>query len=192
MQFTTEESAMALSHAIMTALIDDDMSGYELAKSFDASLGFFWQASHQQIYQDLRKLSEKGWLSKREVSQRGKPNKISYGLTMAGREAMADWVYKTSKVQEGKDDLFVKLYNLSSDNATHMMAEIDERRKQMMQRLYLYEKIRRAHYDDPESLPVRRQGVYLALLGGIRNGEQFLQWCDEALELMAKVESGAQ
>ena len=183
---------MALSHAIMTALIDDDMSGYELAKSFDASLGFFWQASHQQIYQDLRKLSDKGWLSKREVSQRGKPNKISYGLTLAAREAMADWVYQSSKVQEGKDDLFVKLYNLSSDNVTHLMAEIDERRQRMMQRLYLYEKIRRAHYDDPESLPVRRQGVYLALLGGIRNGEQFLQWCDEALELLAKVESGAQ
>ena len=154
---------MALSHAIMTALIDDDMSGYELAKSFDASLGFFWQASHQQIYQDLRKLSEKGWLSKREVSQ----------------------------VQEGKDDLFVKLYNLGEHNVTHLMAEIDQRRKSMMQRLYLYEKIRRAHYGDPELLPIRRQGVYLALLGGIRKGEQFMQWCDEALELLAKVESTA-
>ncbi|MEH6609076.1 MAG: PadR family transcriptional regulator [Halioglobus sp.] len=183
---------MALSHAIMTALIDDDMSGYELAKSFDRSLGFFWQASHQQIYQDLRKLSEKGWLSKREVSQRGKPNKISYGLTMTGRQAMADWVYQTSKVQESKDDLFVKLYNLGEDNVAHLMAEIDQRRKNMMQRLYLYEKIRRAHYGDPELLPIRRQGVYLALLGGIRNGEQFMQWCDEALELLAKVESPAQ
>ncbi|MFT6285910.1 MAG: DNA-binding PadR family transcriptional regulator [Halieaceae bacterium] len=183
---------MALSHAIMTALIDDDMSGYELAKSFDHSLGFFWQASHQQIYQDLRKLSEKGWLSKREVSQRGKPNKISYGLTIAGREAMAEWVYKTSKVQESKDDLFVKLYNLGEGNVAHLMLEIDQRRKNMMQRLYLYEKIRRAHYSDPECLPVRRQGVYLALLGGILNGEQFMQWCDEALELLAKVERAEQ
>ena len=37
---------MALAHAIMTALIDDDLSGYELAKAFDVSLGFFWRASH--------------------------------------------------------------------------------------------------------------------------------------------------
>ena len=179
---------MALSHAIMTALIDDDMSGYELAKSFDASLGFFWQASHQQIYQELRKLSDKGWLSKREVNQRGKPNKISYGLTKAGRDAMADWVYQQSRVQESKDDLLVKLYNLSAQNINHVMGEIDERRRGMMQRLYLYEKIRRAHYDDPERLPVRRQGVYLALLAGIRNGEQYLQWCDEALALLARLE----
>ena len=58
-----------------------------------------------------------------------------------------------------------------------------------MQRLYLYERIRRSHYDDLDSMSIRRQGVYLALLGGIRNGEQYLQWCDEALKVLAKVES---
>ena len=47
---------MALSHAIMTALLEEDLTGYDLAKKFDTSLGFFWQASHQQIYQDLKKL----------------------------------------------------------------------------------------------------------------------------------------
>ena len=41
---------MALAHAIMTALLEDDLSGYELARDFETSLGFFWQASHQQIY----------------------------------------------------------------------------------------------------------------------------------------------
>ena len=179
---------MALSHAIMTALIDDDMSGYELAKSFDASLGFFWQASHQQIYQELRKLSDKGWLSKREVNQRGKPNKISYGLTLAGREAMADWVYQQSRVQESKDDLLVKLYNLDAANASHIANEIQVRREEMMRRIYLYEKIRRRHYGVPETLPTRRKGVYLALSMGIHQGEQFMAWCDEALVLLATVQ----
>jgi len=110
---------MALSHAIMTALIEDDMSGYELAKAFDASLGLFWNASHQQIYQELRKLAEKGWLNRRKVAQRGKPDKILYGLTLAGREALGDWVYRDSRVQESKDDLLVKLYNLSAENIGH-------------------------------------------------------------------------
>ena len=113
---------MALAQAIMTALIDDDLSGYELAKDFEMSLGFFWQASHQQIYQELRKLSDKGWLNKREVSQSGKPNKIAYGLTRAGREALADWVLGPTKTQVAKDELLVKLYNLiyiQRDTAAH-------------------------------------------------------------------------
>ena len=45
---------MALTHAILTALLEEDLTGYELAKQFDVSLGFFWTASHQQIYQTLK------------------------------------------------------------------------------------------------------------------------------------------
>jgi hypothetical protein len=58
----------------------------------------------------------------------------------------------------------------------------------MMQRVYLYEKIRIRLYADPESLPTRRKGVYLALKMGIGQGEQFLAWCDEALALIATVQ----
>ena len=180
---------MALAHAIMTALIEDDLSGYELAKDFETSLGFFWNASHQQIYQELRKLAKKGWLNKREVSQSGKPNKIIYGLTLAGREALADWVYGITKTQAAKDELLLKLYNLSVDNAEHLAGEIHRRREEMMQRLYLYEAIRRRHYAEPESLPVRHKGVFLALSSGILQGEQFLAWCDQALEMLAGVEA---
>lgn len=179
---------MALAHAIMTALIDDDLSGYELARDFEASLGFFWHASHQQIYQELHKLAAKKWLNRREVSQHGKPNKIVYGLTKSGRETLANWVFDGSRVQAAKDELLIKLYNLSTDNARHLAAEISERREQTMRKVYVYEKIRLRHYADPASLPVRRQGVYLALRAGISQAEQFLAWCDEALEMLATVD----
>ena len=180
--------SMALAHAIMTALIDSDLSGYELARDFETSLGFFWHASHQQIYQELHKLAEKGWLNKREVHQSGKPNKIVYGMTKAGREALAEWILGASKSQVAKDELVIKLYNLSPRNAAHLAAEISERREQMMRLLYTYEKIRLRHYSDPQSLPTRSKGVYLALSRGLGHGQQFLAWCDEALELIASVE----
>tara|TARA_R110002110_G_scaffold406421_1_gene626464 strand:- start:296952 stop:297485 length:534 start_codon:yes stop_codon:yes gene_type:complete len=175
----------------MTALIEDDMSGYELARDFETSLGFFWRASHQQIYQELRKLSDKKWLKRREVSQRGKPDKVVYGITAAGRKALAEWVFTKTKTQSAKDELLVKLYNLSPDNVHHLSAELTERREQMMRLLYLYEKIRRRHYDDPASLPTRRKGVYLALALGIRQGELFLAWCDEALSLLGTVDAAS-
>ena len=178
---------MALAHAIMTALIDNDLSGLELAKDFEASLGLFWRASHQQIYQELHKLADKKWLNRREVNQHGRPNKIVYGLTAKGREALADWVYGATKVQPAKDELMIKLYNLSAENAAHLAGEITERREEMMRVLYLYEKIRMRHYDDPASLPIRHKGVYLALAAAMSQGEHFLAWCDDALELLAGV-----
>jgi len=182
---------MALAHAIMTALIDSDLSGYELAKDFETSLGFFWHASHQQIYQELHKLADKQWLNKREVAQSGKPNKIVYGLTKAGRKALAEWVYRESKVQTAKDELLIKLYNLDEKNVSHIAAEIAARREEMMQTLYLYEKIRMRHYGEPEKLPIRHKGVYLAVAAAVSQGEHFLAWCDHALALLAGVKKNA-
>ena len=182
---------MALAHAIMTALIDDDLSGYELARDFETSMGFFWHASHQQIYQELHKLAEKSLLNKREVHQSGKPNKIVYGMTKAGRDAQAEWVFGATKTQTAKDELVIKLYNLNEKNAVHLAAEIADRRQEMMRLLYVYEKIRVRHYDDPLSLPTRSKGVYLALVRGLGQGQQFMAWCDEALELIASVDGKA-
>jgi DNA-binding PadR family transcriptional regulator len=179
---------MALAHAIMTALLDSDLSGYELARDFETSMGFFWHASHQQIYQELHKLAEKSWLNRREVHQSGKPNKIVYGLTKAGRDALAEWVYAKSRAQTSKDELVIKLYNLSAENAAHLADEIGRRRKEMMHLLYMYEKIRIKHYGDPLSLPTRSKGAYLALIRGLGQGQQFLAWCDEALELLSSVD----
>jgi DNA-binding PadR family transcriptional regulator len=177
---------MALRYAIMTALIDDELSGYDLARSFDQSLAFFWNASHQQIYRELRQLAERMWVSHRAESRRGRPDRILYSLADAGRAALDRWVMEPDKLrlQETKDELYIKLYNLSEDNIDYLQATLVQRREAMMCRLYLYERIRRRHYAQPRQLPLRRKGVYLALLSGITQGQQYLAWCDEALELL--------
>ena len=170
---------MALSHAIMTALLEDRMSGYELTRAFDTSLGFFWKASHQQIYKTLRELEKQGLLQSEDIPQAGKPDKVVYGLTAEGQNALDTWVIQDSQVREAKDDLFVKLYNLSPDNREHIRRELAQRVEQQRQRLSLYQRIRSRHYARPERLPLRRRGIYLALLAGIRHCEMFLGWAEE-------------
>ncbi|MFK7828451.1 MAG: PadR family transcriptional regulator [Congregibacter sp.] len=183
----------------MTALLEDQLSGYDLARSFDKSLGFFWHASHQQIYRELRKLSELEWVSHHAEAQQARPDRILYSLTATGEVALQDWVTEPDRMrlQETKDEFYIKLYNLSASNIDYIQTRLGERREAMMQRLYLYERIRMRHYDKPQTLPLRRKGVYLALLGGIGQGRQYLAWCDEALALLAqsqesldKVDSG--
>jgi len=72
------------------------MTGYELAKTFDASIGFFWKADHQQIYRELSRLRDKGHVVGTEVVQTGKPNKLVYTLTSEGRAALKHWAAKPS------------------------------------------------------------------------------------------------
>jgi DNA-binding PadR family transcriptional regulator len=60
---------MALSHAILATLVGGAFSGYDLRKQFEGSVGFFWQASFQQIYRELNKLEEQGWVHSQAVHQ---------------------------------------------------------------------------------------------------------------------------
>ena len=82
---------MALGDAILACLTERPMTGYELAKTFDNSIGFFWKADHQQIYRELTKLRDRGHIQGREVVQSGKPNKLVYTLTSEGRAALRPW-----------------------------------------------------------------------------------------------------
>jgi DNA-binding PadR family transcriptional regulator len=175
---------MALSHAIMTALLEENLSGYDLAKKFDMSLGFFWQASHQQIYQELKKMLERGWLSSDTVEQAGKPNKILYALTGNGKSALDDWVVAQTKARSAKEDLYVKLYNIGHCDPEPLIGEIADRQLQCQRQLALYLKIKERHYAEPETLPINRKGIYLALSAGIRQQQMHIDWCDEALELL--------
>jgi DNA-binding PadR family transcriptional regulator len=77
---------VALADAILACLTERPMTGYELAKTFDSSIGFFWKADHQQIYRELSRLRDRGHIQGREVVQSGKPNKLVYTLTAAGRD----------------------------------------------------------------------------------------------------------
>jgi DNA-binding PadR family transcriptional regulator len=64
---------MSLAHAILVSLVDCPSSGYDLAKKFDGSVGFFWQATHQQIYRELHRLQDKGWIDAEVIAQESRP-----------------------------------------------------------------------------------------------------------------------
>lgn len=176
---------MSLSHAIMTALLDEELTGYELAKRFEVSLGFFWGASHQQIYQELKRLSHGALISGEDIDQQGKPNKRVYALTEMGRENLDAWVLGETKVKPGKDELLVKLYNLGYSRQDHILDHLKIRREENKARLALYRKIESRQYLDPENLPINKKGIYLALLAGILQTETTIDWCDRSIKLLS-------
>ncbi|MEE4660134.1 MAG: PadR family transcriptional regulator [Halieaceae bacterium] len=175
---------MALNHAIMTAMLDTPTTGYELTKRFDTSLGFFWKASHQQIYKALRDLEQQGLLFSEDVPQAGKPDKVVYQLTEQGRQHLDAWVLQDSQVREAKDDLFVKLYNLNAHNRAHLRQELEKRAHSSAEKLSLYHRIRNRRFANPANLPLREQGIYCALLAGIRHCEMTLDWVEEVTPLI--------
>ena len=66
---------MALEHAILVSLAERSASGYELARRFDASIGNFWKASHQQIYKVLGRMESDKLVESELVAQDTRPDK---------------------------------------------------------------------------------------------------------------------
>ena len=180
---------MSLSHAILTALLDEDLTGYALAKQFDVSLGFFWQASHQQIYRELKGLHLAGSVNVLEVPQHGKPDKRIYSLTNQGRQMLDSWITQSTRHRGVKDELFIKLFNVGSVPVEQVTEAVAQRQVEHARKLELYRKIEARNYASPSTLPDRKKGVYLSLLAGIRQEQTALAWCDDALDLLGTVKA---
>ena len=83
---------VALPHAILVSLREQSGSGYELARRFDRSIGYFWAATHQQIYRTLKSMEGDGWVVVTPVVQQGRPDKKVYAVSDAGRAELARWI----------------------------------------------------------------------------------------------------
>ena len=174
---------MALGDAILVLLMERPMTGYELAKTFDASIGFFWRADHQQIYRELTRLRDRGHVQGREVVQSGKPNKLVYTLTAEGRVALRQWAARPSVVSSIKDDLLVRLYALDSIDIEPLRADLMARLEYHRDQYKRYERILKKRFPDGTALPAD-MGKLLGLRMGLRYQRAVSEWCEEALQTL--------
>ena len=177
---------MALGDAILTCLTEGPMTGYELAKTFDSSMGFFWKADHQQIYRELSRLRDKGHIQGREVVQSGKPNKLVYTLTNEGRTALRHWATRPSVSPSIKDDLLVRLYALDSIDPDPLRNDLLARQVHHRDRASRYERILKKRFPDGTASPADI-GKLLTLRLGLRHENMVADWCDEALTALAEI-----
>jgi DNA-binding PadR family transcriptional regulator len=182
---------MALGDAILACLTEHPMTGYELAKTFDSSIGFFWKADHQQIYRELSRLRDRGYIQGREVVQSGKPNKLVYTLTSEGRAALKHWAARPSSPPSIKDDLLVRLYALDSVDIEPLRTDLMARLEHHRDRALRYERILNKRFPDGTALPADT-GKLLGLRIGLRHERMVAEWCEEAIDALSAISQGTQ
>lgn len=176
---------MALAHAILSALMERPCSGYDLAKQFDGSVGFFWKATHQQLYRELTKLEDQGWLSSETVHQEGRPDKKVYQVTELGKDFLSNWIAQPSELSPIKDELLVKVFAGYVVPKQAMLAQIEHHRAQHQERLEVYREIEQQYFQNPQALSIEDKFRYLTLRYGIRYETDRLAWCDEVIEFLS-------
>ncbi|MGB3691697.1 MAG: PadR family transcriptional regulator [Spirulinaceae cyanobacterium] len=177
---------MSLTYAILATLTDEPASGYDIAKKFDSSVSFFWQASHQQIYRELNKLEEKSWIFAETITQEGRPNKKIYSLTKLGKEKIIEWIAKPGKVSPHKEEVLVKLFAGYLVKPQILIRELERHRQLHKRQLDVYKGIAQQNFPQPHQLSFPHKCQYLTLRQGIRYEENYIGWCQEAIEFLEK------
>jgi DNA-binding PadR family transcriptional regulator len=181
---------LALGDAILACLTERPMTGYELAKTFDTSIGFFWKADHQQIYRELTRLRDRGHIQGREVVQSGKPNKLVYTLTPEGRAALRHWGARPSVPPSIKDDLLVRLYALDCVDLEPLRTDLMARLEHHRDRCARYERLLHKRFPDGTA-SLADTGKLLGLRIGLRHERTVAEWCEEAIDALSALSSGA-
>ncbi|MEU2021664.1 PadR family transcriptional regulator [Streptomyces sp. NPDC016469] len=172
---------MSLPHAILTALLEKPSSGLELTRRFDRSIGYFWSATHQQIYRELGKLEQAGQIRALEPAQPARGQKKEYEVLPAGREALSAWVARQEDPKQVRDPLLLRMRAAAVVGAPGLDAELRRHLELHRRQLAEYREIEIRDFPPERDTPGDRLR-HLVLRGGIDLENFWIGWITRALE----------
>jgi PadR family transcriptional regulator, regulatory protein AphA len=170
----------ATEAALLGLLRKGEMSGYDLRKLVERSVGYYWAPAKTQIYLSLPRLVESGLATRRTVRQTERPDKHLYAITDAGREAVSDWVRRAPlDAGLGRNVLLLKLAMADESHAGSLLEQVRERQaeaQRLREELVALE-ASGGEGDPPFEHLTRRYGFF--------HIDALLAWLDEVVERLA-------
>lgn len=169
MSLTTTEAS------ILGLLRNGPMSGYDLRKDAERSVGYFWAPAKTQIYAALPKLVEAGYATDTKVVQETRPDKVVYELTPHGLEALRTWIADAPlDAGHGRNLILLKLFFGDVADRDALIGQVRLRRSEAEQlRAELVELDAAGHDEEPPFQALTRRFGFLY-------AETVIRWADEA------------
>ena len=180
---------MTLAYAILGFLQSAQMTGYSLKiEQFDQSVAHFWPAALPQIYRELERMEQKGWITRKTVRQPGKPSRHDCAITLEGREQLRHWLLKYQKPPKHREAFLVQLFfsaQLADDEILAMLELQLEARQKRLAALHKMKTKLPTSTVPAEQRQLALGGFTLDL--GIRLEQAYVDWLTDCV---AKVRGG--
>ncbi|WP_030296203.1 PadR family transcriptional regulator [Streptomyces katrae] len=165
--------------ALLALLTRSPAHGYELKQDLEKLLGAAYpQPNVGQIYVTLGRLEKSGLIEGEDVEQSGRPNKRTYRLTAAGREAVLAWFEETAEEPRVRDEFFMKLALAPQSGLADPVALINKQRRQYLNTMRDLSKLAAAEDRDNKISQLLIEGAMLHLQADL----DWLERCQEELE----------
>lgn len=175
---------MPLAHAILASLDFQPMTGYDLKKFFDQSVGHFWSTTQSHIYKALNDLESQGWVQKHTIPQEDKPNRKEYSITDSGRVELRRWLTTPLPLAPVREAWLIQLFFSHHSTNAEIAALLEARLSEFRQILDQYQAQTEAAlpFEVPPGLE-RAQALWQTTLDYGRAYYEFeLRWNEEMLE----------
>ena len=163
--------------AVLGMLSLRPMSGYDVKKTIEQSIGNFWNESFGQIYPMLQRLVDEGLAV--ELPSKGHDRRCAFAITPRGRAALRGWLREPARIRPSRNETLLKLFLAIETTPTVTLSHLRRFRRLHTDALERYaaleSQLRSAHAGNPR-LPY----WLIALDYGRRESEALLAWCDEA------------
>ncbi len=176
---------MSLPHAVLTSLLEKASSGFDLARRFDKSIGYFWHATHQQIYRELGRMETAGWIASSTAPDAGKTRKREYRVLAPGRAELIRWAHEPSPPMDLRDEFMIKLRADAALREVDLRPEIGRQIAQHQEKLAHYRSIEARDFLDGRVLTREARIQHMILKKGILYEEVSIGWAQEMLGVLA-------
>lgn len=168
------------SFVLLGLLARRPMAGYDLAAFADRTVAHFWPIQRSQLYRELPRLEELGYVSGERVAQQQAPTKRVYTLTAQGREALQAWLDGPSfQVDRVRNGLLVKVFFARHMAPDRLAALLRDYRAAVEQELADLTAITEQLAHIPRAAYGRATALY-----GVRHFQATLGWLDEVEPLL--------
>jgi PadR family transcriptional regulator, regulatory protein AphA len=165
--------------AVLGLLTDGERSGYDLLRSAEQSIGFFWTPAKTQLYAVLRRLVDHGYATVRRVRQDQRPDKYLYKVTRLGEERLREGLEQVGS-SVNKNPLELKIFFGDLRPLGAVIVDLERVRDNGRAHLAELEEIERTFDHDEYLFP------YLTLLRGKATAAADVEWAEQCLALLSK------
>jgi PadR family transcriptional regulator AphA len=168
------------TEVLLGLLTIEPMSGYDLGLTIRGSVGHFWNESYGQIYPNLKKLANDGFVRCKTQRQKGRPDRRLYTITKKGRERLKKWLAVPPQPEIPRNELLLKLFFGEQIPAEMLIEYVERMAEESHALLELLEQRESEGIDKNQHHPGAPYWRMAAHYGQIEM-RAHLQWAEETL-----------
>jgi len=172
-------------YALLGMLTIAPMSGYDIKKVTEYSIGNFWSENYGHIYPMLNKMAREGLAEKRVEEGEGRPSRHVYEITEKGREELREWLAQPMEKSPMRNEMLLRLFFGGQAQVARQIEMIKEQREAFARRLETLDGIAAG----AEKIPSGDRSREMVFMGltldfGRRMAREAIRWCDDTLNTL--------